>query len=90
MATPAKFYTAQEVANELNVSKSLIYKMVHKGEIPHAKFGDTYRFSVAAIDQWIEDQCQSSLGMKTDDTISTMQTEPAGAENFQRALETRL
>jgi|GEM_PF-2565632 len=46
-------YTVSELAAMLRVSKIMVYRCAHKGEIPHLKFGTKFIFPKVAIDRWL-------------------------------------
>jgi excisionase family DNA binding protein len=50
--------TPEEVAQELNVSRNLVYRQLRRGEIPHVKVGDLYLISRVAFDKWLN--CQQA------------------------------
>ena len=51
-----RWLTLPEVADYLQVSKDLIYRLAQKGKIPASKVGNQWRFKKEKIDQWMEDQ----------------------------------
>lgn len=53
-AMPERTWTAQDVADFLQVSKGTVYTLAANGEIPCRKVGDRYIFSPAAIARWVE------------------------------------
>jgi excisionase family DNA binding protein len=90
MAQPAKHYTVRTLSEELECSPTHIYNLVRRGELPCIKIGNTVRFPKQAIQDFLNQQWQSSLNTKTENGTFTTQTEtPDGHECFQRALETR-
>lgn len=44
-----QFLTVAEVAAMMRVSKMTVYRMVHAGEIPAIRFGNSYRVPEAAV-----------------------------------------
>jgi excisionase family DNA binding protein len=52
--------TVDEAAAFLRLSRSAIYKLLQRGEIPAAKVLDRWRFSRRQLHQWIEDQRKSA------------------------------
>lgn len=42
-------YSAQEVADRLGISVSMVYKMVRTGELPCLRIGDRMIFNVAVL-----------------------------------------
>ena len=51
-----RWMTLQEVADYLQLSKDLIYRLAQSGEIPASKVGSRWRFSRERIDRWMEDK----------------------------------
>ena len=49
-----KFYTVPEVADLLQLSKSKMYRIVQRGEIPHVKIGRNVRILETDLEEWIE------------------------------------
>lgn len=50
----APLMTVQGLASYFSVSKSLIYKWVEEGKIPHYRFGKTVRFDPCQVKEWLE------------------------------------
>lgn len=46
--------TVSDLACYLTVSKSLVYKWVEEGRIPHYRFGKTVRFDPSQVKEWLE------------------------------------
>lgn len=46
--------TLEELAIYLKLSKSTLYKLVQRGEVPGTKIGKHWRFRRETIDQWID------------------------------------
>ena len=44
-----KLLTVVEIAELLNVTKTTIYNMIYKNEIPFIKIGGTYRFNADEV-----------------------------------------
>jgi len=53
-----KIYTVPEVADYLKLSKSKVYNLVQRGEIPSIKIGRNVRIRESDLDQWLDDQTQ--------------------------------
>ena len=53
-----QLFTAQEVANSLNIARGTVYSMVSRGEIDSYKIGRTRRFSAEQIDEFKKRQGQ--------------------------------
>ena len=51
-----RWMTLQEVADYLQLSRDLIYRLAQKGKIPASKVGGRWRFKREKIDQWMEDR----------------------------------
>ena len=54
------FVTARELAQFLRLSKSNIYKLAFEGELPGFKIGDSWRFDMEEITQWVKGRCHPS------------------------------
>ena len=50
-----RWMTLQEVAEYLQLSKDLIYRLAQSGKIPASKVGSRWRFRRERIDRWMED-----------------------------------
>ena len=55
-----QIYTIPEVAAYLKISKSKIYYLVSKKEIPHLKIGRNVRIRRTDLQMWIEKQTNES------------------------------
>lgn len=53
MPIEEQILTINELSEYLKISKSSIYKQLAHGKIPGQKLGKHWRFSKAAIDQWL-------------------------------------
>ena len=51
----SRWMTLQEVAEYLQLSKDMIYRLAQSGRIPAAKVGSRWRFRRERIDHWMED-----------------------------------
>jgi excisionase family DNA binding protein len=51
-----KVLTIEELAIYLKISKSSLYKLAQKGEVPGQKVGKHWRFRRDIIDQWLADR----------------------------------
>ena len=49
-----RWMTLQEVAEYLQLSKDLIYRLAQSGRIPASKVGSRWRFRQERIDRWME------------------------------------
>ncbi len=52
--------TIEELAVYLKISKSTLYKLAQKGEVPGQKVGKHWRFRRDIIDQWLADSQQAT------------------------------
>jgi len=48
-------FTIEELAVYLKISKSSLYKLAQKGEVPGQKVGKHWRFRRDIIDKWLAD-----------------------------------
>ena len=51
--TEVKFLDIKGLTGYIHLSKSSIYKMVSKNEIPHIKIGTRTLFDTEQIDRWV-------------------------------------
>jgi excisionase family DNA binding protein len=51
-----KVLTIEELAAYLKISKSSLYKLAQKGEVPGQKVGKHWRFRGDIIDQWLAER----------------------------------
>lgn len=49
-----KLLKIDQVAEQLQVSKSLVYKWVHCGYIPHVKLGSLVRIQEDSLARWLK------------------------------------
>ena len=52
----------KEVAEYLNFSPDLIYRLAQQGKIPVSKVGSRWRFQREKIDRWMEEQEFGGVG----------------------------
>ncbi|MEQ9094942.1 MAG: helix-turn-helix domain-containing protein [Phycisphaerales bacterium] len=50
---PPDVMTVEQLAAYLQLAKSTLYKLAQEGKIPGQKVGKHWRFSKAAIDNWL-------------------------------------
>ena len=48
------FLTVAEVAEIMRVSKMTVYRMVHSGELPAARFGRSFRVDSRVVDDYLK------------------------------------
>ena len=51
-STSLALLTFKEAMDFLRVSRSTIYRLLKKGQLPGFKIGSDWRFNVEAIDEW--------------------------------------
>ena len=49
-----RWYSLEEIANHLGVSKDTIRSYIKKGTIPFYKVGRQYKFKLSEVDAWVE------------------------------------
>ena len=59
-AMQSRWMTLQEVAEYLQLSKDMIYRLAQSGRIPASKVGSRWRFRRERIDSWMEDMAVDS------------------------------
>ena len=55
-ATPSPIMTVAEVAQYFQVSRSTLYKLIRRGQIPVFKIGSDYRFDKNEIEKLMADR----------------------------------
>ena len=50
----SRILTVRDVSNYLRVHPSTIYKMLKRNQLPAFRVGSDWRFTVEAIDHWLE------------------------------------
>lgn len=51
----------REVAAATGLSRSLVYELIGRGELPVVRVGKSVRVPVAALQQWIRDHTQEQV-----------------------------
>ena len=51
----SRWMTLQQVAEYLQLSRDMIYRLAQSGRIPASKVGSRWRFRQERIDRWMED-----------------------------------
>jgi len=64
-----QWMTVKEVAEYLELSPDMIYRLAHQGKIPVSKVGSRWRFKKEKIDHWMEAQ---EVGRPNERQIETM------------------
>lgn len=50
---PPVFFTVQEIADRMRVSKMTVYRLIHNGELRASRFGRSFRVSEAALADYL-------------------------------------
>lgn len=53
MTEPERWFSVEEIAAHLGVSKETIYRWVEKEKIPAHKVGRQWKFKVSEVDEWV-------------------------------------
>lgn len=48
------WYSVQQIADHLGVSKETIYRWLEKGKIPSHRIGKLWKFKPSEVDKWIK------------------------------------
>jgi excisionase family DNA binding protein len=56
-----KWLTMEELAAYLKMSRTKLYAMTQKGEIPASKIGNQWRFDRDEIDEWMKQQRNTDI-----------------------------
>lgn len=54
-----KYYTVEEIAEGLNVSKRTVYRFMQSGKLHAVKIGQNWRISKQDFDNFMEEQPQT-------------------------------
>lgn len=49
------WFSVEEIAGHLGVSKETIYRWLEKGQIPAHRLGKLWKFKPSEVDEWITD-----------------------------------
>jgi excisionase family DNA binding protein len=60
---PDAVMTIDELAEYLKLSKSTLYHLVRRGEVPGTKIGRHWRFHRPIIDRWLSDSRREKPGV---------------------------
>ena len=63
-----KWLTLDELAEYLKLSRTKLYRMAQKGEIPASKVGAQWRFDRDEIDAWMKSQRRSGTASQRKET----------------------
>ena len=64
MTEPERWYSVEEIASHLGVSKETIYRWVEKEKIPAHKVGRQWKFRVSEVDEWVTNGNADERGEK--------------------------
>jgi excisionase family DNA binding protein len=53
MSDPERWFSVEEIAKHLGVSKETIYRWVEKEKVPAHKVGRQWKFKVSEVDEWV-------------------------------------
>jgi excisionase family DNA binding protein len=53
MENGKRVLTPEQVANELGISRNLVYRQIKSGIIPSVKVGTRYLISIIAFEKWL-------------------------------------
>jgi len=56
-----KYLTIQEVAQQLGVHETTIYRLANHGKLPAFKIGSQWRFDSGLLDNWVKEQAGETL-----------------------------
>ena len=59
-AVADRLLIAAEVAEQLRLPTDHVYALTRRGQIPHLRFGRTYRYRAEAIEAWLREQEQNN------------------------------
>lgn len=60
-----KWLTIEELSGYLKISRSKLYQMAQKGELPGSKIGTQWRFDRDRIDKWMDEKMSAPKKQKT-------------------------
>jgi PTS system nitrogen regulatory IIA component len=64
MGTYDKWLTIEELATYLKLSRTKLYGMAQRGEVPATKIGNQWRFDREEIDQWMKSHATGQVATK--------------------------
>ena len=65
----SRWMTLQEVAEYLQLSKDMIYRLAQNGRIPASKVGSRWRFRRERVDQWMEELATYNESRRTRESL---------------------
>jgi excisionase family DNA binding protein len=58
--TQDKYLTVTELSEHLHIHRTTIYRLLREGTLPGFRIGSDWRFSLAAIEEWVRDQMKNN------------------------------
>lgn len=62
-----KWLTIDELADYIKMSRTKLYGMAKRGEVPASKIGNQWRFDREEIDQWMKTHATGNVGSDNKD-----------------------
>ena len=56
-----RYLTIKDVAEQLGLHKTTIYRLVKKGELPAFKVGNQWRFDKNILEEWIRNEASKTI-----------------------------
>ena len=60
-----RWYSLEEIANYLGVSKDTIHRWIRNKGMPAHKIGRLWKFKLSEVDQWVTDSNDSESGSRS-------------------------
>lgn len=54
MQTVEPWYSVEQIAQHLGISKETIYRWLEKGKIPAHRIGKLWKFKATEVDAWVQ------------------------------------
>lgn len=58
------WYSVEEIAKHLGVSKETIYRWLERGGIPSHRMGKLWKFKASEVDQWVMEGGAEKLALE--------------------------
>ena len=71
----SRWMTLQEVAENLQLSKDMIYRLAQNRRVPASKIGSRWRVSRERIDRWMEDRLSTRTHWTAAKTCESSRTD---------------
>lgn len=65
MSNGERWFSVEEIAKHLGVSKESIYRWLEKGIIPAHRVGRLWKFQTSEIDHWVRDGGSANQNKQT-------------------------